>query len=50
MGMVLPAVLEFWELRGRHIPAYIPAVLILAGNILLRFIIAYAGQASRYLY
>jgi protein NrfD len=50
MGMVLPAVLEFWELRGRHIPAYIPAVLILVGNILLRFIIAYAGQASRYLY
>jgi protein NrfD len=50
MGMLLPAVLEFWELRGRHIPAYIPAVLILAGNIMLRFIIAYAGQASRYLY
>jgi formate-dependent nitrite reductase membrane component NrfD len=50
MGMVLPAMLEFWELRGHHIPAYIPAVLILFGNIMLRFIITYAGQASRYLY
>jgi len=50
LGMVLPAMLEFWELRGRHIPAYIPAVLIIFGNIMLRFIIVYAGQASRYLY
>jgi len=50
MGMVLPAMLEFWELKGRHIPAYIPAVLIIFGNIMLRFIIVYAGQASRYLY
>jgi protein NrfD len=50
LGMVLPAMLEFWELKGRHIPAYIPAVLIIFGNIMLRFIIVYAGQASRYLY
>jgi formate-dependent nitrite reductase membrane component NrfD len=50
LGMVLPAVLEFWELRGKHIPAYIPAVMIIFGNIMLRFIIVYAGQASRYLY
>lgn len=50
LGMVVPAMLEFWELRGKHIPAYIPAVLIIFGNIMLRFIIVYAGQASRYLY
>lgn len=50
LGMVLPAFLEFWELKGNHIPAYIPAVLILFGSIMLRFIIVYAGQASRYLY
>ena len=49
-GMVIPAALEFLELRGRNIPAYIPALLILTGNITLRFIIVYAGQASRYLY
>lgn len=50
MGMVLPAFLEFWELKGNHIPAYIPAVLIIFGSVMLRFIIVYAGQASRYLY
>jgi len=50
IGMVLPAFLEFWELKGHHIPAYLPAIMILFGNICLRFIIAYAGQASRYLY
>lgn len=49
-GMVVPAILEFLEIRGRHIPAYIPALLILVGNITLRFVIVYAGQASRYLY
>jgi len=50
LGMVLPAFLEFWELKGNHIPAYIPPLLILFGSLMLRFIIVYAGQASRYLY
>ena len=50
IGMIVPALLEFLELRGQKIPVLIPAVLILFGNIMLRFIIVYAGQASRYLY
>lgn len=50
IGMILPVFLEIWELKGHHIPAYIPAVLIIVGSIALRFIITYAGQASRYLY
>jgi formate-dependent nitrite reductase membrane component NrfD len=50
LGMVLPAFLEVWELKGFHVPVYIPAGLILMGSIVLRFIIVYAGQASRYLY
>jgi formate-dependent nitrite reductase membrane component NrfD len=50
LGMVLPAFLEFLELKGSHIPAYIPPLLILFGSLMLRFIIVYAGQASRYLY
>lgn len=50
LGMVLPAVLEIWEMKGKHIPAYIPALMIIFGNIMLRFIIVDAGQASRYLY
>lgn len=50
LGMIVPAFLEMWELKGKHIPVYLPAVLILFGNIMLRFIMVYAGQASRYLY
>ncbi len=50
MGMLIPAFLELLELRGQKIPVLIPAILILFGNIMLRFIIVYAGQASRYLY
>ncbi|MFC2124255.1 NrfD/PsrC family molybdoenzyme membrane anchor subunit [Bacteroidota bacterium] len=50
LGMVVPALLEFLEFKGRKVPMYIPALLILIGNISLRFIIVYAGQASRYLY
>lgn len=49
-GMILPGIIEMLELRGRNIPAYIPGLLIIIGNISLRFIIVYAGQASRYLY
>jgi protein NrfD len=49
-GMIVPGILEYLEIRGRRIPAYIPGLLIIMGNISLRFIIVYAGQASRYLY
>lgn len=50
LGLLLPAFLEILELRGKHIPAFIPPLLILIGGIFLRFVIVYAGQASRYLY
>ena len=50
LGMVVPALLEMLELKGQRIPVLIPAVLILFGNVMLRFIIVNAGQASRYLY
>ncbi|RMG70464.1 MAG: nitrite reductase [Bacteroidetes bacterium] len=50
IGMVVPALLEILELRGQRIPVFLPAALIIFGNIMLRFLIVYAGQASRYLY
>lgn len=50
MGLVLPAVLEILELRKFHIPVIIPAILVLMGGILLRFVLTYAGQSSRWLY
>jgi protein NrfD len=50
LGMIFPAVLEIMELRKYHIPAILPAILVLFGSIMLRFIFVYAGQASRWLY
>lgn len=50
IGMILPAVLEFLEIRKFHIPTVIPVVLVLFGSLMLRFVIAYAGQISRWLY
>lgn len=50
MGLIMPLILEILEIKGRHIPQYIAPLLILTGGIFLRFVIVYAGQASRYLY
>ena len=50
LGMVVPAILEILELRHKKIPVYIPVVLVLFGSLMLRFIISYAGQVSRWLY
>jgi len=50
MGMLIPALLEVMELRKFHIPVLVPAVLVIFGSLMLRFIIVYAGQVSRWLY
>ena len=50
MGLVIPAMLEMMELRKFKIPAVVPAVLVLAGGLILRFIFTNAGQMSRWLY
>jgi len=50
IGIILPAVLDVMELRGYHIPAMIPGILVLFGSLMLRFIFVFAGQASRWLY
>jgi formate-dependent nitrite reductase membrane component NrfD len=50
VGLILPAVLESLELLKFRIPWYIPPILVLFGGIMLRFILAYAGQLSRWLY
>jgi formate-dependent nitrite reductase membrane component NrfD len=50
LGMLVPVVLEILELRKFKIPVVIPAVLVLFGSLMLRFLIAYAGQESRWLY
>lgn len=50
LGLIIPAVLEFLELKKYKIPALIPAMLVIMGGLVFRFIIAYAGQESRWLY
>ena len=50
LGMIVPAILEILELKHYKIPAIIPVSLVLLGGIMLRFIIADAGQVTRYLY
>ena len=50
MGLILPVILEILELKHKFIPAIVPVVLIVGGNLMLRFIVVNAGQASRWLY
>ena len=50
LGLVLPAILEILEIMKFKIPSYLPAILVLVGGLILRFIIANAGQMSRWLY
>jgi protein NrfD len=50
LGLLLPAVLEFLEIKGYALPAFIAPTLVILGGLIFRFIIAYAGQASRWLY
>ncbi len=50
LGLMVPLIVEFMELRGLHIPVQIPAALVLLGGLILRFIVLDAGQSSRWLY
>jgi formate-dependent nitrite reductase membrane component NrfD len=48
IGLLLPALMELLELRGKIFSTRIPALLVLFGGLLLRFIIVEAGQASQW--
>jgi formate-dependent nitrite reductase membrane component NrfD len=50
LGLVFPAVLEILELAGYKIPVAVPALLVLFGGLVFRFIMVEAGQITRYLY
>jgi len=49
LGLVIPAMLEAFELRGRPVPVAIPAVMVLAGGLALRFVLVEAGQFSTWI-
>jgi formate-dependent nitrite reductase membrane component NrfD len=50
LGLLFPALLEVLELKGFKIPVAIPALLILIGGLVFRFIMVEAGQITRFLY
>lgn len=47
-GLVLPFILEAFELKGFHIHPALPAILVLVGGLLFRIIMVQAGQMSEY--
>lgn len=48
LGLILPAILEYIEMRGIKIPTFIIAILVLIGGAMFRFIMVEAGQVSGY--
>ncbi len=50
LGLVIPALLEILEAKGKKVPYYIAPALVLFGGLLFRFIMVHAGQLSRWLY
>ena len=50
LGLAIPALLEVLEIKGYKMPVFIAPALVIFGGLMFRFIIAYAGQVSRWLY
>ena len=50
LGLIVPGILEALELKGYKVPVAIPAILILIGGLIFRFVMVEAGQLTRYLY
>jgi formate-dependent nitrite reductase membrane component NrfD len=50
LGLVFPAILEIFELIGFRVPVYIPALLVIIGGVVFRFVMVDAGQITRFLY
>jgi formate-dependent nitrite reductase membrane component NrfD len=50
LGLIFPAILETLELKGYKIPILIPALLVIFGGLIFRFLMVEAGQITRYLY
>ncbi len=50
MGLIFPVSLELLELKGFHVPRWIPPFLILFGGLMFRFVMIDAGQITRFLF
>ena len=50
LGLLVPIVLEVFELMGFKVPVVVPAILILIGGLIFRILMVEAGQITRILY
>ncbi len=50
LGLIIPGILEFIELAGYKVPTAVPALLVILGGLIFRFVMVEAGQITRYLY
>lgn len=50
LGLIIPLLLEISEIIGYKIPTLIPALLVIMGGLVFRFVMVEAGQLTRYLY
>lgn len=50
LGLLVPAAFEFIELVGYKVPVVVPAILVIIGGLVFRFVMVEAGQLTRYLY
>lgn len=50
LGLLVPVLLEVFELRGKLAATRLPALMVLAGGFFLRYIIVEAGQVSSWIY
>ena len=49
LGLLFPAALKIFELRGKHIHPAIAASLVLVGGLVLRVLMVKAGQLSAWM-
>jgi formate-dependent nitrite reductase membrane component NrfD len=50
LGLIFPVTLELLELKGFHVPKWVPPFLILFGGLMFRFVMVDAGQITRFLF
>ena len=50
LGLIVPLIIELFELFGFKVPVAVPALLILIGGLIFRFVMVEAGQLTRFLY
>ncbi|MFD2517486.1 NrfD/PsrC family molybdoenzyme membrane anchor subunit [Salinimicrobium flavum] len=50
LGLLVPATLELIEIIGYKVPVIVPAILVIIGGLVFRFVMVEAGQLTRYLY